>query len=80
VFAAETSYSVKYDGGSLPNTKAGAGLKLLVGAKDVHFQKDGKDIAVIPASSISEISYGQDAHRRVGSAVSLGVATLERAR
>src|ERR1039458_7684251 len=30
----------------------------------------------IPASAITEISYGQDVHRRVGTAVAVGVFTL----
>lgn len=75
-FAGESTYTVKYDGGSLPDTKAGATLKMQVGAKEVHFLKNGKEIAVVPASSITEISYGQDVHRRVGSAVAVGVFTL----
>lgn len=33
-------------------------------------------MAAIPASAITEITYGQDVHRRVGSAVALGVFTL----
>ena len=75
-FAADTDYKVTYDGGSLPEIKAGSGLKMAIGAKDVHFLKDGKEIAVVPASAITEISYGQDVHRRVGSAVAVGVFTL----
>jgi hypothetical protein len=33
-------------------------------------------VATIPASSITEVSYGQDVHRRVGTAVAVGVFTL----
>lgn len=75
-FAADTGYKVTYDGGSLPEIKAGSGLKMAIGVKDVHFFKDGKEIAVVPASAITEISYGQDVHRRVGSAIAIGVFTL----
>jgi hypothetical protein len=35
--------------------------------------KDQKELAVIPAASITEISYGQDVHRRVGAAIGLAV-------
>ena len=42
----------------------------------VRFVKDGKDIATVPASAITEISYGQDVHRRVGSAIALGVVSF----
>jgi hypothetical protein len=38
--------------------------------------KDGKELANIPASSITELSYGQDVHRRVGSAIALGVVSF----
>jgi hypothetical protein len=31
---------------------------------------------VIPASAVTEISYGQDVHRRVGAAIGIGVFTL----
>jgi hypothetical protein len=35
--------------------------------------KDKKDLVIIPASSITEISYGQDVHRRIGTAIGLAV-------
>jgi hypothetical protein len=35
--------------------------------------KDKMEVASIPASAITEISYGQDVHRRVGTAVAVGV-------
>ena len=38
---------------------------------------DGKtEIANLPASSITEISYGQDVHRRIGAAIGLAVISL----
>jgi hypothetical protein len=30
----------------------------------------------IPASAVTELSYGQDVHRRVGAAIGIGVVTL----
>jgi hypothetical protein len=33
-------------------------------------------LVTIPASAVTEISYGQDVHRRIGSAVAVGVVTL----
>jgi len=77
-FAAElqNSYKVTYDGGSLSNIKGGAGIKLYVDSTTVKFVKDNAEIAAIPASSITEVSYGQDVHRRVGTAVAVGVFTL----
>jgi CxxC motif-containing protein (DUF1111 family) len=72
----EPSYKVIYDGGSLPDLKAGTGLHLFIDSNTVRLLKDKTEIANIPASSITEISYGQDVHRRVGTAVAVGVFTL----
>lgn len=73
---ANTTYKVTYDGGSLADIKAGTGILLSVSADRVRFMKDGKELANIPASSITELSYGQDVHRRVGSAIALGVVSF----
>ncbi len=71
LFASENGYKVMYDGGSLPNTKTGAKLVMTLGEKDIHFREGGEEIKVIPASAITEITYGQDVHRRVGAAIGL---------
>jgi hypothetical protein len=78
VFAADaqSGYKVTYDGGSLPDAKTGNGIKLFIDATTVRLVKDKTDLATIPASAITEISYGQDVHRRVGTAVAVGVFTL----
>jgi CxxC motif-containing protein (DUF1111 family) len=76
LFAGDNSYKVTYDGGSLPDSKAGSSMKLFIEGNKVRFAKDGKDIATVPASAITEISYGQDVHRRVGSAVAVATVTL----
>jgi hypothetical protein len=76
LFAGDNGYKVSYDGGSLPDVKAGAGLKMYLDSDHIRFQRDKTEIANIPASSITEISYGQDVHRRVGTAVAVGVFTL----
>jgi hypothetical protein len=76
VFAGENSYQVKYDGGSLPDLKAGADIKLVIEQDKVRFVKVGQDVVVVPASSITEISYGQDVHRRVGAAIGLAVVSF----
>ena len=75
--AKDNSFSVKYDGGSLPSIKVGTELKLYVEGDQVRFEAGKKDDPVmIPGSAITEISYGQDVHRRVGTAVAVGVVTL----
>ena len=76
LLAGDNSYKVKYDGGTLPDTKSGTDVRLFIDGDKVRFAKDSKDLAVVPASSITEISYGQDVHRRVGSAVAVGALTL----
>ena len=79
VFAADvqsTSYKVTYDGGSLLNVKAGSTLRLYIDSNNVRFVQDQSELANVPASAITEVSYGQDVHRRVGTAVAVGVFTL----
>lgn len=73
------SYKVVYDGGSLPGVKAGQTVRLFVEPTQLRIVsdgKEGKDLVVIPASSITEVSYGQDVHRRVGTAIGLAVLSL----
>lgn len=74
--AAENGFKVSYDGGSLPNVKTGTHLRLSVDGKTVKFLNDKSEIISVPASAITEVSYGQDVHRRVGTAVAVGVFTL----
>lgn len=74
--AADNGYKVTYDGGSLPEIKAGTGLKLFLDAKAVRLVAGGKNSVTIPASAITEVSYGQDVHRRVGAAIGIGAVTL----
>jgi hypothetical protein len=76
VFAGNNGYKVMYDGGSLPNLKTGAKLDLSLSEKDIHFRQGGQEIAVIPASAVTEITYGQDVHRRIGAAIGLAVVSF----
>jgi hypothetical protein len=76
VFAGQVNYKVTYDGGSLSDLKTGTGLHLYIDQDKVRFVRDGRDIADVPASSITEISYGQDVHRRVGTAIGLAVVSF----
>jgi hypothetical protein len=75
-FAADNSYKVVYDGGSLQSTKAGTGVKLFIDPAQVRIVRDSADLVTIPAAAVTEISYGQDVHRRVGAAIGLAVFTL----
>lgn len=73
-FAGDGSYKVNYDGGSLPNLKVGTGMKLYLDQNQIRIVKNDADIIILPASAVTEISYGQDVHRRVGAAI--GLATV----
>lgn len=76
LLAGDDGYKVTYDGGSITETKAGSDLKLYIESNQIRFVKDHRDIAVIPAASVTEISYGQDVHRRVGAAIGLAVVSF----
>jgi hypothetical protein len=76
VFASDNGYKVTYDGGSIPDAKAGNGMKLFIESDQVRLVGDKGGVLTIPASAITEISYGQDVHRRVGAAIGLAVVSL----
>lgn len=76
VIAGDNSYKVTYDGGSLTDAKAGAGMKLFIDANQIRLVRDKTDVVTIPAAAVTEISYGQDVHRRVGAAIGLAVVSL----
>jgi CxxC motif-containing protein (DUF1111 family) len=76
VFAGDNGYKVKYDGGSIPDAKAGTDMKLIIDSNQVRLLRDKGEVVTIPASAINEISYGQDVHRRIGAAIGLAVISL----
>ncbi|HEV2401759.1 MAG TPA: hypothetical protein VGS27_32795 [Candidatus Sulfotelmatobacter sp.] len=76
LIAAENAYKVTYDGGSLTDQKAGSGMKLIIEANQIRLVKDKSDVVTIPANAVTEISYGQDVHRRVGAAIGLAVVSF----
>jgi hypothetical protein len=51
-------------------------VKISLDADHIHIMKGKETIANIPASAVTEISYGQDVHRRVGAAIGVAVFTL----
>lgn len=75
-FAAENGYKIAYDGGSIPNTKVGSSMRLYIDGSDIRITEGKKDIATIPAAAVTEISYGQDVHRRVGAAIGVGLVSF----
>jgi hypothetical protein len=70
------SYNVMYDGGSLPDLKTGNDLRMYIQGDTLRFMHGKKEVISIPASTVTEISYGQDVHRRVGAAIGLAVVSL----
>ena len=76
VFAADNSYKVTYDGGSIAGTKVGSTAKLSISPIEIRLSGKDSDLAAIPVSSITEISYGQDVHRRIGAAIGLAVVSF----
>ena len=75
-FAFDNSYKVTYDGGSVQGIKTGAGAQLYIDSNQVRFVSKGMEPVVIPAAAITEVSYGQDVHRRVGAAIGLAVVSF----
>ncbi len=76
LLAADNGYKIVYDGGSIPDMKAGTGMKLFIEPKQVRLTRDKDDVIAIPASTVTEVSYGQDVHRRIGTAIGLAVVSL----
>ena len=74
--ASDNSYKEMYDGGSVPDIKAGTDVKLYFDSSQIRLVKDKKDVVVVPASAVTEISDEQDVHRRVGAAIGVAVFTL----
>ncbi len=75
-FAGDNGYKVVYDGGSLQGLKAGTDVKLYIDPNQIRIVKDKTDLVVIPAASVTEISYGQDVHRRIGAAIGVAIFSL----
>jgi hypothetical protein len=75
-FAGDNSYKVAYDGGSIQNLKSGTDLRIVIDGSNLRLIKDKAEVAVIPALAVTEISYGQDVHRRVGAAIGVAVFSL----
>ncbi len=76
IFAADNNYKVTYDGGSVPDIKAGTGMKLYIDSNQIRLVRNKADVVTIPASAVTEISYGQDVHRRVGAAIGLALVSF----
>lgn len=65
-----------YDGGSVPSVKTGAAVRLHLEGNTIRVSNKSGELMAIPANSVTEISYGQDVHRRVGAAIGLAVVSF----
>jgi opacity protein-like surface antigen len=72
--ASESGYKLQYDGGTIANAKAGDSVTLFMEGSDIRIVKNKQTVLSIPASAVTDISFGQDVHRRVGTAI--GLATV----
>jgi hypothetical protein len=75
-FASDNGYKVIYDGGSVADVKAGKTLHLTIDSTTINLIDDKTQLVAIPPNSVTEISYGQDVHRRIGTAIGLAVISL----
>jgi AcrR family transcriptional regulator len=71
------AYRVTCDGGSIGDLMPGTAARLYVDEGGVQFVKGDLSILKIPPSAITEISYGQDVHRRVDAAIGLAGVSRE---
>jgi hypothetical protein len=76
VLAESTGYSITYSGGSLPNAKTGEGLRLYLDSSGVRLARKEQQVTFIPTRAITEVSYGQEVHHRIGTAAGLAVVSL----
>ena len=74
--AKDAGFAVKYDGGSIADLKSGTDLRINPAGTTITLSKGKQDLISIPAASITEISYGQDVHRRVGAAIGLAIVSF----
>lgn len=76
--SSEGGFSVKYAGGSFPTTvKTNDELKLVVSGTEIKItNKKGESLLTIPPSAVTDLSYGQEVHRRIGTAAGLAVLSL----
>jgi hypothetical protein len=74
--ASDGSFKVSYDGGSIPGAKMGTPAKLFIDPGQIRLVKGDSELVALPVSAVTEISYGEDVHRRVGTAIGLAVVSF----
>ena len=74
--SAPRGYKVKYSGGSLAAIKGGDELTLFLEPSTIRLKHKKDDALSISPKAVTEISYGQEVHRRIGTAAGIAVVTL----
>lgn len=74
----QVNYEVKYSGGSFATVKTGEDLRLFLDPDQFRLLRGDKklDPLLVKISAVTEVSYGQEVHRRIGTAVGLAVISL----
>jgi hypothetical protein len=72
--ASDVKFGMKYEGGSL-NLDSHDKLNVTLRSDKILISQDQQAHA-IPVKSITEVSYGNDVHRRVGTAVGVAIVTF----
>jgi hypothetical protein len=57
-------------------TSSGAEVQLVLEPTTIKIAHGKEELVSIPAASVTEISCGQDVHRRIGTAIGLAVISL----
>jgi hypothetical protein len=69
-------FKVTYDGGSVSDMKSGSSMKLFIESNQIRLTKGQESLVTVPTSAVTEISYGQDVHRRIGAAIGLAFVSF----
>jgi hypothetical protein len=72
----EVGHWVKYSGGSLTAVESGDDMKLFLDADKIRLSHKKDPETVILTSSVTEVNYGQEVHRRIGTAAGLAIVSF----
>src|SRR5689334_124791 len=72
----KNTYNVTYSGGSLSEFKGQTGARLALSSEGLRLIKNKAEVLNLPIASITELSYGQEVHRRIGTAAGLAVVSF----
>src|ERR1700728_1460284 len=74
--ARDAGYKLKYDGGTLGDLKTGRQLHLVIDDGQIRLIDNGNEALSVSPRTLTDISYGEDVHRRVGAAIGLAAVSL----